>query len=91
MNNMSSYVLDKDFLLTACLSARRQGADAAATSSTSWIDANSNANLLGTSVYQRNTDNEVKKQMLDLQDQLKMLRTDIDKKDKLICDLSSMK
>ncbi len=86
---MSSYVLDKDFLLTACLSARRQ--DPTATSSTSWIDANSNANLLGTTVYQRNTDNEVKKQMLDLQDQLKMLRTDIDKKDKLICDLSSMK
>jgi hypothetical protein len=58
---MSSYVLDRDQLLSSLNSAR-----AAAASATNWIDVNSNAALLGTSLYQRTTDNELRKQMADV-------------------------
>lgn len=87
---MSSYVLDKD-LISACLSARKTEETPRVCTSTNYIDVNCNSNLLGASLYQRSSDNETKKQMADLQDQLKMLRTDLDKKDQLICNLSSMK
>jgi hypothetical protein len=60
---MSSYVLDKD-LLTACLSSSRKTESHEVRSS--WIDANCNANLLGTTLYQRNTDTETRKQMADV-------------------------
>ena len=66
---MSSYVLDRELMLSAaaCLSARRpQEPTATTTTTTTWIDANSNASLLGTSVYQRNTDTETRKQMADV-------------------------
>lgn len=82
---MSSYVLDRDLLLTSARKCEHQA------STSSWIDVNSNAALLGTTVYQRNNDCEIRKQMADLNDQLKMLRNDVEKKDKLISDLSSMK
>ncbi|RNA35480.1 hypothetical protein BpHYR1_013038 [Brachionus plicatilis] len=81
---MSSYVLDRELLLNSLASAR-----ATAQSTTNWIDANSNTALLGATVYQRNTDNEFKRQMADLQDQLKMMKNDIEKKDKLISELST--
>lgn len=58
---MSSYVLDKDLLLNSLGSAR-----ITTTSTTQWLDANSNAALLGTTVYQRTTDAELRKQMADV-------------------------
>lgn len=58
---MSSYVLDRELLLNSLASAR-----VTAQSTTNWIDANSNTALLGTTVYQRNTDNEFKRQMADV-------------------------
>ena len=58
---MSSYVLDRELLLTACTSAR-----AAPAATNSWIDVNSNTALLGTTVYQRNTESEIRKQMADV-------------------------
>lgn len=62
---MSSYVLDRELMLSAaaCLSSRKQETQQTASS---WIDANSNATLLGTSVYQRNTEAETKKQFADV-------------------------
>ena len=36
------------------------------TSSTSWIDVNSNTALLGTTVYQRTADGEIKKTLGDV-------------------------
>lgn len=86
---MSSYLLDNKDPISVCLSARK--VEETKTCSNNWIDANCNSNLLGASVYQRTTDAETKKQIADLTDQLKLLRCDLDKKDKLICDLSSMK
>lgn len=56
---MSSYVLDRELLLTSA----RNSASAAATN---WIDVNSNAGLVGTTVYQRNTDCEIRRQMADV-------------------------
>ena len=58
---MSSYVLDRELLLTACTSART-----AQPANNSWIDVNSNTALLGTTVYQRNTESEIRKQMADV-------------------------
>lgn len=87
---MSSYVLDKD-LLTTCLSARKTEENSARNTSNGWIDANCNAHLVGSQLYQRSSDVETRKQMADLQDQLKMMRGDLEKKDKLISDLSSVK
>ena len=59
---MSSYVLDRELLLNSLSSAR-----VTQTSTTNWLDANSNAALLGTTVYQRTTtDCELKKQMADV-------------------------
>ncbi|CAF0745813.1 unnamed protein product [Brachionus calyciflorus] len=81
---MSSYVLDRELLLNSLASARVTG-----TTTSQWIDANSNTALLGATVYQRTTDTEIKRQMADLQDQLKMLRSDVEKKDKLISELST--
>lgn len=81
---MSSYVLEKDLLSSARV----------VTTSTSqnWIDVNSNTALLGsTTFYRTSCDAEMKKQIADLQDQLKMLKVDADKKDKLITELSSFK
>ena len=54
---MSSYVLDRELLLA---SARNNA------NSSNWIDVNSNASLLGTTVYQRNSDGEIRKQMADV-------------------------
>lgn len=58
---MSSYVLDRDLLLNSLASAR-----VTTQSTANWIDANSNTALIGTTVYQRNTDNEFKRQMADV-------------------------
>lgn len=54
---MSSYVLDRELLLA---SARNNA------NNSNWIDVNSNASLLGTTVYQRNSDSEIRKQMADV-------------------------
>jgi hypothetical protein len=54
---MSSYVLDRELLLA---SARNNA------NNNNWIDVNSNASLLGTTVYQRNSDSEIRKQMADV-------------------------
>lgn len=62
---MSSYVLDRDLLLSALGSARVTTTTTTQQQS-NWIDANSNTALLGTTVYQRNTDQEIKKQMADV-------------------------
>ncbi len=59
---MSSYVLERDLLLT-CTSARTAASQQQANS---WIDVNSNAALLGTTVYQRNTETDLRKQMADV-------------------------
>lgn len=60
---MSSYVLDKD-LLSACLGSARRTEETSVKAS--WIDANCNANLLGTTLYQRTTDQETKKTLADV-------------------------
>ena len=57
---MSSYVLDRDLLLTSARKCEHQA------STSGWIDVNSNAALLGTTVYQRNNDCEIRKQMADV-------------------------
>lgn len=93
---MSSYVLDRELLLNSLGSARNSCHHHTTTTtnvaaSTNWIDANSNSGLVGSSLYQRTADSEIRKQMADLQDQLKMLKTDVEKKDKLINELSSVK
>ena len=56
---MSSYVLDRDLLLTSARVVTN-------TCANNWIDANSNTALLGTTVYQRNTDADIRKQMADV-------------------------
>lgn len=64
-------MLDRELLLSA-LGSGRPTATAATTqlhtttTTSNWIDANSNAALLGTTLYQRTTDNEFKKQMTDV-------------------------
>lgn len=71
---MSSYVLDRELLLNSLGSARNstcqhqhQHQTVTTTMATqNWIDANSNSALLGTTVYQRNTDAEMRKQMADV-------------------------
>jgi hypothetical protein len=68
---MSSYVLDRELLLNTLGSARNstcqhQHQTITTTSTQNWIDANSNSALLGTTVYQRNTDAEMRKQMADV-------------------------
>jgi hypothetical protein len=60
---MSSYVLDRELqLLSACASARAPQTP----QPHSWIDVNSNTALLGTTVYQRTTETDIRKQMADV-------------------------
>jgi hypothetical protein len=66
---MSSYVLDRELLLNTLGSARNSCQHQTITTTTAtqnWIDANSNSALLGTTVYQRTTDTEMRKQMADV-------------------------
>jgi hypothetical protein len=72
---MSSYVLDRELLLSALGSGRVTSTQitttttqqaAAANSASNWIDATSNAALLGTTVYQRQNDAEIKKSVSDV-------------------------
>ena len=63
MNNMSSYVLDRELLLNSLGSGR---VVTTTTAQSNWIDVNSNSALLGSNIYQRNTEAECKKQMADV-------------------------
>lgn len=60
---MSSYLLDKE-LLSALNSARVT--TTTSTSQSNWIDVNSNAALLGTNVYQRTCETDMRKTMADV-------------------------
>jgi hypothetical protein len=81
---MSSYVLDRDVLLSALGSGRATAqlttthhlhasqpvvTTSATSSNPAWIDVNSNAALIGNSVYQRTSfqDTEIRKQVSDVQ------------------------